>query len=120
MFETNGMRALTLAACLFAGAAAGSEFKGNEGKVILSMCQGADKVKALSVMCHSYLNGYMDATRHYSKEGRMPFCLGDGDKEKAPAAIVEWLNTHAEAKSQPAGAVVLKALSERFPCKGGK
>jgi hypothetical protein len=91
--------------------------RGNDGSVVLRMCKGADKVKALSVMCHSYLNGYVDAARHYGKPG---FCLEDGDKEKAPAAVVEWIEAHPEAQSQPAGTVLHKALSEKFSCKGRK
>jgi hypothetical protein len=91
--------------------------QGNDGSVVLRMCKGADKVKALSVMCHSYLNGYMDAARHYGKAG---FCLGEGDKEKAPAALVAWITAHPDSQSQPAGSVLHKALAEHFPCKGGK
>lgn len=106
--------ALLLATGLTIQPSAASNFQGNEGKTLLSMCQGADKVKALSVMCHSYLNGHMDAARHY---GKISFCLGDGDKEKAPMALVDWINAHPEAKSQPAGQVVQKALNEKFPCK---
>ena len=89
----------------------------NDGSVILRMCKGADKVKALSVMCHSYLNGYIDAAHHFSK-GKVAFCLEGGDKEKAPSALVEWIDAHPEALKQPAGTVLQKALNERFPCKG--
>jgi hypothetical protein len=92
---------------------------GNDGSVVLRMCKGADKVRALSVMCHSYLNGYIDASQHFGK-GKTAFCLEAGDKEKAPDTLVTWLTAHPDAQSQPAGAVVQKALAERFPCKGGK
>lgn len=88
---------------------------GNDGSVVLRMCKGADKVKALSVMCHSYLNGFMDGAHHYGKVG---YCLEGGDKEKAPGALVDWITAHPEAQSQPAGLVLHKALSEKFPCKG--
>lgn len=94
-------------------------FQGNDGSVILRMCKGADKARALSVMCHSYLNGYIDASHHFGK-GKAAFCLADGDKEKAPNALVSWISAHTDAQSQPAGAVVQKVLTERFPCKGGK
>lgn len=93
---------------------------GNDGGMVLRMCRGADKVKALSVMCHSYLNGFMDGARHYGKDGKTPFCLGEGDKEKAPGALVDWIDAHPESQTQPAGAVLNKVLSERFPCKGKK
>ena len=93
---------------------------GNDGSVILRMCKGADKVKALSVMCHSYLNGFMDGARSYSKDGKVSFCLEEGDKEKAPGALVDWITAHAEAQTQPAGTELQKALTEHFPCKGKK
>lgn len=93
---------------------------GNDGSVVLRMCRGADKVKALSVMCHSYLNGFIDGAHFYSRDGKVSFCLGEGDKEKAPGALVDWIAAHPEAQTQPAGAVLQKALTERFPCKGKK
>ncbi len=90
--------------------------QGNDGSVILRMCKGADKVKALSVMCHSYLNGYIDAAHHFGK-GKAAFCLEGGDKEKAPGALTEWIGAHPESLKQSAGVVLQKALTERFPCK---
>lgn len=92
---------------------------GNDGSVILRMCKGADKVRALSVMCHSYLNGYLDAAQHYGK-GKAAFCLAEGDKERLPAALVDWIGAHPESAKQPAGQVLEQALKARFPCKGGK
>ena len=97
-----------------------SRATGNDGSVVLRMCRGADKVKALSVMCHSYLNGFIDGAHHYGRDGKVSFCLGEGDKEKAPGALVDWIAAHPEAQTQPAGAVLQKALTERFPCKGKK
>lgn len=101
------------------GPAEAGAFQGNDGSVILRMCKGADKARALSVMCHSYLNGYIDASHHFGK-GKAAFCLADGDKEKAPDALVAWISAHPDTQSQPDGAVVQKALADRFPCKGGK
>lgn len=100
--------------------AQGVSASGSDGSVVLRMCRGADKVKALSVMCHSYLNGFIDGAHFYAKDGKAPFCLGEGDKEKAPGALVAWISAHPESQSQPAGAVMQKALSEHFPCKGRK
>ncbi len=91
----------------------------NDGSVILRMCKGADKVKALSVMCHSYLNGYIEGAHHFSK-GKVAFCLESGDKEKVPGALVAWIGTNQEALKQPAGAVLQQALTASFPCKGKK
>jgi len=96
-----------------------SSFHGKNGSVILRMCKSADTVKALSVMCHSYLDGYLDAAHHYGKDKAL-FCLEDDDKKKVPRALVEWIDTHPESLTQPAAAVLQKALTARFPCKGRK
>ncbi len=104
---------LSLAAGLLVSVSASAA--GNDGSVVLRMCKGADKVKALSVMCHSYLNGFIDAAHHYGKVG---YCLEEGDKEKLPGALVDWISAHPDAQSQPAGLVLHKALSEKFTCKG--
>lgn len=117
------LAARVLLLCAVSGLAAGgqsNELKGNDGSVVLRMCKGADKVRALSVMCHSYLNGYIDAARYYGKAGKTGFCLEEGDKEKVPNALVDWIGAHPESQSQPAGAVLQQALTERFPCKGKK
>lgn len=95
-----------------------SGFQGKNGSVILRMCKSAE-VKTLSVMCSSYLDGYIDAAHHYGK-GKAGFCLEDGDKEKARGALVAWIGAHPESLTQPAAEVLQKALTERFPCKGGK
>jgi hypothetical protein len=87
----------------------------SDGSVVLRMCKGADRVKALSVMCHSYLNGHIDAAHHYGK-GRAMFCLAGGDKERMPAALVAWIDAHPQSLKQPAGAVIGQALAEQFPC----
>lgn len=102
---------------LFVNAAQASALPSNDGSVILRMCKGAGRVKALSVMCHSYLNGYIDAAHLYAK-GKPTFCLATGDKEKSPDAIVAWIEAHPDSLRQPAGAVLQRALSEQFPCTG--
>lgn len=124
----TSLAALALMTCAASGPVAGeqanagksNDIKGNDGSVLLRMCKGADKVRALSVMCHSYLNGYLDAAHFFGKVGKTGFCLGAGDKEKVPNALVEWIGAHPESQSQPAGAVLQKALGERFPCAGKK
>lgn len=90
-----------------------------DGSALQRMCQGADKVKALSVMCHSYLNGYLDTALVYEK-GRLPYCIHDGDKERMPGEIVDWLRAHPEAMKEAAPVALKKALSERFPCGAKK
>jgi hypothetical protein len=93
------------------------ESHGKDGSVILRMCKSADKVRALSVMCHSYLDGYIDAAHHYGK-GKVAFCLDARDRSVAPRALAEWIDSHPESLTQPAADVMQKALAERFPCKG--
>jgi len=101
----------------FSVPAQASDVQGKNGSVILRMCKGADTVKALSVMCHSYLDGYIDSAHHYGK-GKAAFCLAPDDRRKASGALVEWIEAHPESLKQPAVEVLQKALTERFPCKG--
>jgi len=96
-----------------------SELHGRNGSVILRMCKSADTVKTLSVMCHSYLDGYIDAAHHYGK-GKAAFCLDARDRNVAPRALVEWIDAHPESLTQPAVKVLQQALAARFPCKGRK
>lgn len=117
-------RLLPTALCVWAGLsffvpAQASGLAGNNGSVVLRMCKSADKVKTLSVMCHSYLDGHIDAAHHYGK-GKAAFCLGPADRERAPEAVVAWIGAHPESLTQPAGEVMQKALTERFPCKGSR
>lgn len=98
--------------------AAGATYQGLDGTALLRMCQGADKVRALSVMCHNYLNGYLDAAHHFSP--RPGFCLADGDKERLPDGLVAWLKNHADKQKMPAGQVLDLALRDLYPCKGKK
>lgn len=105
---------LALSAIPSAGAA------GHDGTAILRMCQGADKVKSLSVMCHSYLNGYLDTTAWHEGEAkgkRASFCLGAGDKEKLPGKLVLWLRAHPAEHAKPAPEILGKALRDLFPCR---
>lgn len=96
-----------------------NELHGRNGSVILRMCKSADTVKTLSVMCHSYLDGYVDAAHHYGK-GKAAFCLDARDRNVAPGALVAWIDAHPESLTQPAAEVMQQALAARFPCKGGK
>lgn len=92
---------------------------GHDGKAILRMCQGAERVKALSVMCHSYLNGYLDATAWRDQavgKKRPDFCLHAGDKEKVPGKLVLWLRAHPKDQDAPAPEMLGKAFKDLFPC----
>lgn len=92
---------------------------GKNGSVILRMCKSADTVKMLSVMCRSYLDGYIEASHHFNRN-KLAFCLDAGDKQKAPAELVAWIEAHPESLNRPAGEVLQKALTELFPCRGKK
>lgn len=112
--------AILFAGCMLAAHAghAAAAYKGLDGTALLRMCHGADKSRALSVMCHNYLNGYLDAAHHFKP--RPGFCLAEGDKEKLPVGLVNWLTTHADAQKKPAGQVLEHALKDLYPCNSGK
>jgi len=100
-------------------AVAAEPVAGRNGDALLQMCQGAEKVKALSVMCHNYLNGFIDATAYDAKrggKGSTRFCLGEGDKERIPATLVTWMRAHPDALKQNAGEALHRMLEDRFPC----
>jgi hypothetical protein len=119
-FEIPRFLPVTLSVCaaLFALAPVhASDAHGKNGSVILRMCKSADTVKMLSVMCRSYLDGYMEASHHFNR-GKQAFCLDAGDKQRAPAQLVAWIEAHPQSLNRPAGEVLQKALTELFPCKG--
>jgi len=100
-------------------AAAAEPVAGRNGDAILKMCQGAEKVKSLSVMCHNYLNGFLDATAWDARrggKGGAAFCLGEGDKERIPTTLVTWMNAHPDALKQDAGEALHRMLGDSFPC----
>ncbi|MDD3530319.1 MAG: Rap1a/Tai family immunity protein [Gallionellaceae bacterium] len=114
------MKKYRLAAILAAlvPAVAGANVAGHAiqtGEGLAKMCNGADKVKALSMMCHSYLNGYIDAAMHYDSGGR--FCLGTGDKQRLPVVVITWLNAHPDHMKKPAPEALGKLLAENYPCR---
>lgn len=91
-----------------------SAAQGRDGQALLQMCKGADKVRALGVMCHSYINGYLDGASYYGK-GR--YCFKDTDKELVPPMLVLWFNSHPEHLKIPAPEVLAKVFAANFPCK---
>jgi hypothetical protein len=105
-----------LALCLLSSAApAGAGHTIQSGDALLKMCLGADKLKSLAMMCHNYLNGYIDAALFFGKGGK--FCLGAGDKERLPTVVVTWLNAHPEYLKKPAPEALVKVLAENYPCR---
>lgn len=85
------------------------------GESLLKMCNGAERVKMLGMMCHSYLNGYIDTATVYDSGGK--FCLGVGDKQRLPTVVVTWLNAHPDHFKKPAPLALGKLLSENYPCR---
>ncbi|NWG87440.1 MAG: hypothetical protein HXY26_08040 [Hydrogenophilaceae bacterium] len=105
---------------LLAGSAAVAAETGQNGASLLQMCSGADKVRVLSVMCHSYSNGFIEATRFHAANGAKvgkAFCLSQADHARLPAEVVNWLQVHPEQAKEPAAAVLHQVLVARFPCK---
>lgn len=106
--------ALTLVLAAGQEAAASTPHKPQNGDALLKMCRGAEKVRALGVMCHSYLSGYLDTASLY---GKVKFCVKDSDKELIPPLLVAWLNAHPEALAKPAPEVINLTLTANFPCR---
>lgn len=107
------------AALMLLAPARASDAHGKNGSVILRMCKSGDTVKMLSVMCRSYLDGYLEAAYHFNR-GKLAFCLDADDRQRAPADLVAWIEAHPQSLKRPAGEVLQTALTERFPCKGRK
>jgi hypothetical protein len=117
-----GMRINSLARAIFVAAgvslvaspANASPNKGRDGRALLQMCKGADKVRALGVMCHSYVNGYLDTV---AQLGKSSFCFKETDKELVPPMLVLWLNAHPEQLTLPAPEVLSRVFAANYPCK---
>lgn len=112
------LTAWAMAIGLVAGPAAAET--GQNGASLLQMCRGAGKVQVLSVMCHSYANGFIEATRFHAASGiklGKAFCLNETDHARLPGEIVAWLQAHPEQTKQPAAAVLNEVLVNRFPCR---
>jgi hypothetical protein len=90
-----------------------------DGQALKSMCHGAEKVRALAVMCHSYTNGYIDAVNYASitKGGKARICVHPGQKDRIPNLLSEWLLSHPEALKQPAAKTLDKVLNDHFACR---
>lgn len=112
------IREVILLCCLFAQPFPAWASTARTGEAVLKMCQGAERVKALSVMCHNYLNGFLDASAYASRHGArgVKFCLEEGDKLHLPATLVTWMRAHPDALRQDAGEALLRMLGDSYPC----
>jgi hypothetical protein len=117
-----GILALVAVLNLLAANVVHASDPGLDGSVLLRTCQAAAQVKALSAICQTYINGFLDTAVYYESGSGKPgpaFCLGELDKERIPTVMVVWLNAHPEYLKQPAPAALHMALSVNFPCKKG-
>lgn len=90
-----------------------------DGTSLLGMCNGADKVRSLAVMCHSYTNGYIEAANYYTvkQHGKPVFCVDEKRKKMIPLLIASRIKADPELKHQPATAILHTVLSQNFACK---
>ncbi|MFA5083472.1 MAG: Rap1a/Tai family immunity protein [Hydrogenophilaceae bacterium] len=110
------LAAIAMAALALSGSvAATTEHSVQTGEGLMKMCNGADRIKMLGMMCHSYLNGYIDTASFYGKGGR--FCLGSGDKQRLPVVVITWLNAHPDHLHKPAPEAIGKLLADNYPCR---
>lgn len=106
--------AVVLAALLSTSVHAKSEHVAQSGEALVKMCNGAERVKMLGMMCHSYLNGYLDTAEFL---GKGSYCLGNGDKQRLPAVVITWINAHPEFLKRPAPDALGRLLPESYPCR---
>jgi hypothetical protein len=85
------------------------------GEALMRMCFGAITVKSLSIMCHNYINGYLDAVAAGQRKGKI--CFKTGDPERLPPESIVWLKAHPDYMQRPAPEVLDKVLLEKFACR---
>ncbi|MEW5891993.1 MAG: Rap1a/Tai family immunity protein [Pseudomonadota bacterium] len=120
MAPSKPVRSAWFGLLLALSGAAGAAETGQNGAALLQMCRGGDKVRVLSVMCHSYANGFIEATHYHAAQGAKTgkaFCLSEAEHARLPGEIVTWLQAHPEQAKEPAAAVLHRVLVNRFPCK---
>ncbi len=90
-----------------------------DGTTLMGMCNGADKVRSLAVMCHSYTNGYIDAANFYATkhQGKPLFCVDEKRKKMIPLLIASRIKADPALKNQPAAAILHTIFSQNFACK---
>lgn len=113
--KIHKLAAITAVLAASVASASTNERMSQTGENLLRMCNGADKVKMLGMMCHSYLNGYIDTAQYYDKGGH--FCLGEGDKQRLPVVVITWMHAHPDHFSKPAPEALGKLLAENYPCR---
>jgi hypothetical protein len=112
-------RALIVAlACMSLPVTASAEQAGHTmqtGEGLMRMCFGAITVQSLSIMCHNYINGYLDAVASGQRKGQL--CFGKGDTERLPPESIIWLKAHPDYMKRPAPEALDRVLSEKFACR---
>ncbi len=89
------------------------------GASLMGMCNGADKVRSLAVMCHSYTNGFIDAANHYAikQRGKPVFCIDEKRKKMIPLLITSRIKAQPELTKAPATTILHTIFSQNFACK---
>ncbi|HEX8978393.1 MAG TPA: Rap1a/Tai family immunity protein [Parasulfuritortus sp.] len=85
------------------------------GEGLMRMCFGGIQVQALSIMCHNYINGYLDAVATGAHPGK--YCFGKGGIERLSPSVVTWLMAHPDYQKRPAPAALDRVLSEQYACR---
>jgi len=85
------------------------------GEGLMRMCFGAITVQSLSIMCHNYINGYLDAVASGQHAGK--FCFDKGGTERLSPDVVTWLSAHPDYRKKTAPEVLDRVLAEKYACK---
>lgn len=117
MANTQSRAAWLMALGLVVSASAQAAPPASDGSMLLRMCKAAGKVEALGVMCHSYLNGYLEAVHQYAPSR---YCLGEHDREHIPDDLSKWIEAHPASKTEAAGKALDGFLNETFSCRKGR
>ncbi|MBM4189963.1 MAG: hypothetical protein FJ210_04505 [Betaproteobacteria bacterium] len=90
-----------------------------DGTTLMGMCNGADKVRSLAVMCHSYTSGYVEAANFYAikQRGKPLFCINEEGKKMIPLLIASRIKAQPELAKEPASAILHILFSQNFACK---
>jgi len=92
-----------------------------KGMDVVRYCTG-DTVLFADSTCRAYIQGMVDAQQLVStnnKSARL-FCVPENEEQrvKGESMVPKWLAAFPEKLNQPAGDLILQALTAIFPCPG--
>jgi hypothetical protein len=108
-------------------------FHGGSGSQLLQQCETALKIGAGSKMlkmtdiqealngsyCRGYVHGVVDAMAVMSASVITTYCIpANADGDQLIRIAVKYLNDNPAKLHYPSGALVVRAITEAFPCKG--